>query len=169
MHIGTYLVFWWFLGSKILIGESSSCEITILILTIDFIIFVQNKTLCKTIRLNSILKNFCLNIKSNINMRLQVQKITKYFKCKFIKNEPLVGSGLLRRSKSSPSWIFEALGPVPKVVADVLVFAQGIRGGSANFCWCRSVNRITKMCCVYYLSTTKGTIPWDLIRFLESA
>ena len=29
-----------------------------LILTIDFIIFVQNKTLCKTIRLNSILKNF---------------------------------------------------------------------------------------------------------------
>ena len=63
-------------------------------------------------------------------MRLQVQKITKYFKCKFIKNEPLVGSGLLRRSKSSPSWIFEALIPV---VADVLVFVQGIRGGSANF------------------------------------
>ena len=33
-------------------------------------------------------------------------------------------SGLLRTSTSSPSWIFEALVPVPKVVADVLVFVH---------------------------------------------
>ena len=66
-------------------------------------------------------------------MRLQVQKITKYFKCKFIKNKPWIGSELLRKSKSSPSWIFKALVPVPEVVADVLVFVQGIRGGWANF------------------------------------
>ena len=39
-----------------------------------------------------------------------------------------VGSGLLRTSASSPSWIFEALVPVPKVVADVLVFVHSHRG-----------------------------------------
>ena len=36
--------------------------------------------------------------------------------------------GLLRTSTSSPSWIFETLVPVPKVVEDVLVFVHGILG-----------------------------------------
>ena len=35
--------------------------------------------------------------------------------------------GLLRTSASSPSWIFEALVPIPKVIADVLVFVHGLR------------------------------------------
>ena len=32
------------------------------------------------------------------------------------------------KAYSSPSWISEALGPVPKVIADVLVFVHGLRG-----------------------------------------
>ena len=36
--------------------------------------------------------------------------------------------GLFRTSTSSPSWIFEALVPVPKVVADVSVFVHDLRG-----------------------------------------
>ena len=36
--------------------------------------------------------------------------------------------GLLRTSTSSQSWIFEPLVPVPKVVTDVLVNVDGLRG-----------------------------------------
>ena len=37
-------------------------------------------------------------------------------------------AGLLRSSTSSPSWIFEALVPVPKVVADTKQDFQGEKG-----------------------------------------
>ena len=32
------------------------------------------------------------------------------------------------KAYSSPSWISEALGPVPKVIADVLVFVNDLHG-----------------------------------------
>ena len=36
-------------------------------------------------------------------------------------------------STSSPSWIIGALVPYPKIIADVLVFINGLRGGWASF------------------------------------
>ena len=41
-------------------------------------------------------------------------------------------SGLLRTSKSSPSWTFESLAPILIVAADVLVFVYDLRAWSAN-------------------------------------
>ena len=61
----------------------------------------------------------------NVNKALlyeQQQEATKG------KDKTLSGVGLLRTSTSSPSRIFEALVPVLKVVADVLVFVHGLPG-----------------------------------------
>jgi len=77
---------------------------------------------------------------SNIFVQCLVQFTCPYFLSTKWKNQmvrnvrwTMSRSGLLRKSTSSPSRIFEALVLVPKVVANVLVIVHGIRGWWRNF------------------------------------
>ena len=57
---------------------------------------------------------------SYLELTLELKRHDVLFKSKLLHSE------LLRTSTSSPSWIFEALVPVPFIVEDVLVFVHGI-------------------------------------------
>ena len=78
----------------------------------------------------------CRLIFSDWNRRYQIEltvPIWLVVKSEKIDDRMNFWAGLLRTSTSSPSWIFEALVPIPKVIVDVLVFVHGLRGWWANF------------------------------------